>query len=415
MFQKTVNFLVENEIWFVIPAAFVGIVMPGYLWISVLVILLFWPLRWIKNRRLSIRTAIDIPVLLILLFIPVTLWATPFLGRTSTQVLRLLVGIGLYYAVANWGNNLSRIQILLAGMIVLLLGLTLIAPFGVQWLTTKYPLLPVWLFDKLPNLIADSANPNVMAGYLVILLPLAVGLLLFNWHGYSGLVIGFIIVTILLALIVLVMTQSRGAWLAFLISMSVLLVLRWKRTLLLIIVCGVALVSYIILQPSSSLVNGLMGEGQLGSLDGRLEVWSRAIYLIQDFSVTGVGMGSFMQVVDLLYPFFIFEPGRIEHAHNLYLQVAADLGIPGLIAWSAALGLTFMISWQVYRSGRSAGNALTAGIGAGLICSLISLGIHGIIDAVTWGMVRPAPLVWMIWGLVAASGALFLQKGVLED
>jgi putative inorganic carbon (HCO3(-)) transporter len=35
--------------------------------------------------------------------------------------------------------------------------------------------------------------------------------------------------------------------------------------------------------------------------------------------------------------------------------------------------------------------------------SQLALAVHGITDAVTWGMVRPAPLIWALWGLAIAA------------
>jgi len=33
----------------------------------------------------------------------------------------------------------------------------------------------------------------------------------------------------------------------------------------------------------------------------------------------------------------------------------------------------------------------------------VGLVVNGILDAVTWGMVRPAPLVWLMWGAAMAA------------
>jgi putative inorganic carbon (HCO3(-)) transporter len=51
---------------------------------------------------------------------------------------------------------------------------------------------------------------------------------------------------------------------------------------------------------------------------------------------------------------------------------------------------------------------MLAALGAGLLGSQIALIVHGLTDAVTWGMVRPAPVVWALWGTVIAA-ALLLQ------
>lgn len=145
----------------------------------------------------------------------------------------------------------------------------------------------------------------------------------------------------------------------------------------------------------------------LAGLQGRVEIWSRALFLIQDFPFTGIGMGSFGDVVDILYPLFLNAPGGIAHAHNLFFQVAVDLGIPGLITWLSILLIMIVISWQVYKAGYIDGNNLITGVGAGLLGSLLALAVQGIVDSVTWGMVRPAPIVWVLWGLAVASWNLF--------
>ncbi len=53
---------------------------------------------------------------------------------------------------------------------------------------------------------------------------------------------------------------------------------------------------------------------------------------------------------------------------------------------------------------------MAAGLGAGLLCSQLALAVHGITDAVTWGMVRPAPFVWAIWGLAVAGCYVLMEK-----
>jgi putative inorganic carbon (HCO3(-)) transporter len=127
------------------------------------------------------------------------------------------------------------------------------------------------------------------------------------------------------------------------------------------------------------------------------------MYMIQDFPFSGVGMGTFSEVADRLYPFFLFAPGTVEHAHNLYLQVAVDLGLPGLIAWLAILFALVAAAYLTWRSGRASGSSWLAGIGAGLLAAQVALVVHGFTDAVVWGMVRSAPLVWLVWGLGAAA------------
>jgi putative inorganic carbon (HCO3(-)) transporter len=144
----------------------------------------------------------------------------------------------------------------------------------------------------------------------------------------------------------------------------------------------------------------------------RVEIWSRAIYMIQDFPLTGIGMGSFLDVADQFYPFLMYSRGAVNHAHNLFLQVAVDLGVVGLIAWLSVLMAVFIVSWRVYVNGLQTDRIWLMGLGAGLLCSQIALVVHGLTDAVTWGMVRPAPVVWALWGVVMATWNVWIGSNI---
>ena len=125
--------------------------------------------------------------------------------------------------------------------------------------------------------------------------------------------------------------------------------------------------------------------------------------MLQDFPFTGIGMGTFRQVANLLYPFFLAGPdAEIPHAHNLLLQVGVDLGLPGLVAWLGLLMVVVFAAWRVYRRGRATGDMRLAGLGAGLLASQVVLAVHGLTDAPMWGT-RPAVVVWAIWGLAMAA------------
>jgi putative inorganic carbon (HCO3(-)) transporter len=128
--------------------------------------------------------------------------------------------------------------------------------------------------------------------------------------------------------------------------------------------------------------------------------------MLQDFLFTGIGMGSFLETANRFYPFAavnVTTGPKIYHVHNLFLQVALDLGAPGFLAWLAILVGVTWAAWQVYRTGRRSGQPFYACLGAGILASQAALIVHGMTDAVTWGMVRPAPIVWGLWGIAAAA------------
>jgi len=80
------------------------------------------------------------------------------------------------------------------------------------------------------------------------------------------------------------------------------------------------------------------------------------------------------------------------------------------ISFTIGMVVVMVVSWRIYQVGSKSGNRWAAGLGAGLLCSQVALVTHGLVDAVTWGMVRPAPLVWVVWGLAASGAGLFLKR-----
>jgi O-antigen ligase len=65
------------------------------------------------------------------------------------------------------------------------------------------------------------------------------------------------------------------------------------------------------------------------TLASRWEVWQRGVMMVRDFPYTGIGIGTYNTIAHLLYPFFIAAPDEVvPHAHNQFLQVAVDLGMP---------------------------------------------------------------------------------------
>jgi putative inorganic carbon (HCO3(-)) transporter len=402
------------EIWPVAVLVGAGMLAPRWMPLALVVAALFWPLRWLAAGRLSAPTPADWGVVLLALTLPVTLWATALPQTTLPQVLRLLGGMALFYAIVNWAQTNSRLRLLVWGMLAVGLGLALLAVFGVDWETGGFPLLPAALYERLRALLSDTANPNVMAGYLALILPLGLAWLTFAWRSTGWLPRFGLALAILAMAGILFLTRSRGAWLACGAALVALVALRWRWGWLLVplalLSAGLVVYAFGLARVMDVVTTG----GAISGIEGRVEIWSRAIYMIQDFPFTGIGMGSFMRVADLLYPFFLAEPGTIDHAHNLFLQVAVDLGLPGLIAWLSVFGVVALSAWRVYRLGRRVQNGWVAALGAGLLASQLALAVHGLTDAVTWGMVRPAPLVWALWGLAAAAANLYRFEGIPE-
>jgi len=397
MLKTSAIFLADNEILLVGVVVVLSIASENFLPFAVGIGLAFWIIRWGAYGRPSLSTPVSLPLLLLILLIPLNVYISPLPAKTLPEVLRLLTGILLFFSLLNWAQSAKRINWLLVGFLVLGLALSVAAI-----LIVKYSYKFQFLENILPNLqslaFVSSVHPNVMAGNLILLLSGTCVFLAFGWAKFHlarrfglGLAIVFISG-------IVVLTQSRGALIGLAASLCLLILLRFKRGWIPILI--VLLLSFVLIYQigPQRVWNSIVSEtGGAVSIDTREEVWMRAKMIIQDFPLTGVGMGIYSDVTDSLYP-FAHVAIYVSHAHNIFLQIAVDLGVPGLLVWLAIWFAILTMAWQLY----SSRDSFFSPIGAAVLCSMAAMGVHGMLDAVTWDT-RPAIIVWGIWGLTAAA------------
>jgi putative inorganic carbon (HCO3(-)) transporter len=408
--RQVAHFLAQIEIWPVVLLVALSVALPRLLMAAVITAAFFFPVRWLAYGRLSVHTPADLPIVLIVVMALVSVWVTALPAITTLQVLRLLSGIGVFYSIANWCDSQARLRLLMRGAILAGLLLAIFATISVEWPVSKLSFVPEAVYSHFILIVQDTVQPNVIAGSLVILLPFAAAWLLFAWDDLEWYDRAFAGITVVVVLGIQIVTLSRGSLIALAVFLMVLLILRWRWAWVIPLLVGAGLGLAISRFGMSDVLNVLTSSGTISSAGGRLEVWSRAVAMIQDFPLTGIGMGSFLEASDKFYPLTLFEPGKIQHAHNLMLQVAVDLGIPGLIGWLAIYFIVLIAAWRVYHIGRDSEDDRAMAAGAALLGSQVALFVHGLTDAVTWGMVRPAPIVWVIWGMAIATGGLYLNS-----
>jgi len=377
-------------------------------------IVFLWALRLPVTGRLTVRTPVDWPVLVLILLLPVALWASADVSMTGPSLYRLVAGITVFSAVVNWAGSSRRLVIATALLVLAGVGLTVVALFAATtWSGPKlFNAIPI--LSKLPMygklLISEDINANVLAGGLVIVWPVAASLLAarLRVRGLKGALVRLCLAGSLLWMTaVLVLTQSRGAFLGLGVAVILMGVLRWPVLRWVVLLSCVALLVMVWqggAQQLQQLADVLSSTGTITSLAGRQEVWSRTIYMVQDFPYTGIGLGTFDRVQPLLYPFFLTTE-EVHHAHNLFLQVAVDLGLPGLIAYLALLIGSVYAAWQAWQETRLLPETgFLSALALGLLGSQAAWVVHGLLDAGVWAS-KLAFVPWFIMGLAITTKA----------
>ncbi|MCB8984710.1 MAG: O-antigen ligase family protein [Ardenticatenaceae bacterium] len=414
--------------WLVLAALLPLVLFPSPVRAAALLVIpVLWLARWGATGHLIPPTPVDWSLLGLLLMALVSEYATYDMANSLGKLVGLVYGVAVFYAVVQWaGKAAARLWWGVAVLYAAVAGLAAASLVLFGWIGSVPGLggllarVPAQITALAPA--SGAVNPNEVAGALLWLLPLAALLAAtavlrfrvlarrFHWWGAALLVV--LLAGIVLGLLgVLVLTRSRAALLgmaAALVLMGAVGLTAVSRKLAVALVVGgliVVVVGVLAVGPERVTAvffaqAGLDSGDPLNTLAGREEIWSRAIYGLQDFPFTGMGMNNFRQVVHILYPLFLVSPDTdIAHAHNHWLQAGLDLGIPGMIAYMALwLGLAVML-WQVWRQARDGWLRVLA---LGLAGCLAAYFVYGLVDTVALGA-RPG---FVFWGLVGLIGAL---------
>jgi O-antigen ligase len=197
-----------------------------------------------------------------------------------------------------------------------------------------------------------TLDPNDLAAMLAMAIPLALGLIVrvrgtakLKWIAAATLMIA-----------VYASTGSRGGTIALVLS-TVLFVLGQRgqrRAVLAAITIVAAIVTWnfapqTLRDRMTSLVRGEKDYNET-EYTGRKAIWARARGYIAERPVFGVGVTNFPvmegQTCRRLFP---GQGCKWSATHNSYLQVTAELGIPGGILFVVLLGTGFVDGWRLWR------------------------------------------------------------------
>ena len=255
--------------------------------------------------------------------------------------------------------------------------------------------------QRLSAALPGNVNANQIAGVLAVVIPVAAALALRrDWSAKRWPVILAALATLFM-LVMLALTQSRGAYMATAIALAVMALLRWPKLRYAIPVVVIAVTVVVGMIGPRNVAEMALSGSAVSGLAGRLEIWSRAFYAISDFPFTGIGIGTWNKVIPTLYPLFSVAPdAKLDHAHHLLLQVSLDLGLPGFIAYLALFANTIAMLIITLRRRAAAVNWTLA---AGTLGALTAMFLHGIVDVPLWDS-KPAFLPWLHIALAMLIG-----------
>ena len=192
------------------------------------------------------------------------------------------------------------------------------------------------------RIYSTFANPNVYGTYLLLVIPLAAGCILYAKNLWYKLLASGVTVLLLTAL---GLTYSRGGYIALAGAVLFFLILV-ERRLIVLFVAGVAAMPFVL--PASVLARLLsIVNFTDSSTIYRISIWQASLRMLGDFWMAGIGQGA--EAYNSVYPFYAFSAVTALHSHNLFLQIFLETGIVGLVAFFGILACFFRTQFSFMR------------------------------------------------------------------
>lgn len=339
---------------------------------------------------------------------------------SDTKIFSILVPLlwmGMFLGDIFLSNLIDRRERLRQAMFFLTIGaaaVSVVALLQMLCIKLKIPFpIPFWkdvdhfIFKFLPfSIVTDFVstrasatfdNPLILAAYLIIILPVSIYSLFELKEKWQRITAG---VCVLLIFGGIAATYSRGAYLAVIVMLVVLMFLGKKQAV------GIAaLFAGILLILPQSVYQRLFAILQLDvSTVTRLAIWGGCLKVFTENPLFGVGVGT-ENVTNLLQNRFgINQP----HAHSLYFELLVEGGLISILFFVAVLSLLVYDLFYLLRSGRK-----WRRMGVAYLASLAGFLVFSVFE---FSLQTPKELQYfmLFLGLVEASKRL-CQKSMAEQ
>lgn len=257
------------------------------------------------------------------------------------------------------------------------------------------------------------SHPNLLAGFLVLVLPTLLGLLLLRPRDMAR-THAFWLAVAAGALLLLALTMSRGGWIALAGGMAVYLMLGYRsgllswRRLQQVLVWGMVLACLLV-----ALLPGIylrLVESDNRSTRSRVLMATQAMLIIRHHPLLGVGLAGYNEAARQHTP-PAFGPLYRGYAkqlskglvHNKYLLVMAETGVVGLLLFLNVFRTALVHAWRRLAEAGRPSDPVQRVLLLGVLCGLLALLITYLAEPAETGVV--VELAWVALGALAALTA----------
>jgi putative inorganic carbon (HCO3(-)) transporter len=306
---------------------------------------------WAPNPASSVAAATELVKDLLIVYVMVETFDTPQRLRLAIWVIiiagALLAGLSVLQAATHtYGNTYGGLA--------------------------QAPVREITIKSNSERSAGPIGDPNFYGLILVALVPLA---LVRARDEHGAFLRAVAVVSALLLTAGLVLTYSRGdAVVLAVVAMLYVPLARVRRSY--VIATLVALAPLASLAPQSfwdrigslgtAAPTSARADAALQDRAGSLAV---AVAMFDDHPLTGVGAENFPDTY-VPYALRLNVPSAASHAHDLYLQIASETGLPGLVTFGAAMFLALRAPWRRRSAALTAGDRVVDGLATSCLLAL---------------------------------------------
>lgn len=342
----------------------------------------------------------------ILAYFAIAIASVAFLNAVTLdaqrELMRLASYVGFYYVTTDWIQTHQDTRALLKALMISTIAVAL---FGLyQMMIGGYSALYDILYPvqeeilQIPpwegRITSFLEHFNGLAGYINLVVPFCVG---FALRGTDPVLRMLSRWCLLLASVALLLTQSRGGLLAYAAMLLVSAYLfapnrksGMRRVAIVLIVCLLA-----------GAVAGFFFT-RLTEIDdyttvSRLAIWGGAFTVFARSPVLGTGFGNLRTLMGGLLG---LPEGWTGDAHNLYLELLAETGIVGFVAFVFLITAALRAALRRYRNSQDEFGKI---IGFAVFAAIIGVLVHGTVDYLFHTTPQVAALFFLVLGILRAQ------------
>ncbi len=375
---------------FFLPLIFCGMAMDPF-WVTekfifkftISILIIFFSIYFLLIKNIPV---IKTPLNLIFIFFIIVniagifkiLSLYYFLDKFIINIYYIIFFFMVVFFIEQYEINKNKI------LIIMIISVTFMVIYGIIQVA-GFDIIS-WKSNFAGRAASTLGNPNFLAGHILFFLPL-IYIYLFIQNNLKSFFLTLILV--LLLTYGLLITQTRGAYLAFFVSFifMVILMLIYKRDIFIKYKKGlVILLLIIIILPASYLIFNKNAFNRVKDIiflkdeaaNIRLSLWKNSLNVVKNNIFLGTGTGNFSlkysyyQASSLSPEFFKKSDFyRSAHSHNDYIQFAAEYGLAGLGVMLFLVFILFKTGFSFLKISSQNADVIIIGILSGILGILI--------------------------------------------